>query len=134
MATIRSNLDGLMQTFSRPGIEGVPSFTIDAETAYPPLINGPAFTRRATEVLRASFPNVDDEMEPNLGAEDFACYLEKVPGLFMFLGGGNPERGITAMNHSDRFDMDEAVLGTGIKALLTLTTDFLSNFESYLGK
>ena len=134
MATIRSNLDGLMQTFSRPGIEGVPSFTLDAEAAYPPLVNDPAFTRRATEVLRASFPNVDDDMEPNLGAEDFARYLEKVPGMFMFLGGGNPERGITAMNHSDRFDMDEAVLGTGIKALLTLTTDFLSNSESYRGK
>ncbi len=134
MATIRSNLDGLMQTFSRPGIEGVPSFTLDAEAAYPPLVNDPAFTRRATEVLRASFPNVDDDMEPNLGAEDFARYLEKVPGMFMFLGGGNPERGITAMNHSDRFDMDEAVLGTGIKALLTLTTDFLSNSASYLGK
>jgi amidohydrolase len=132
-AAIRSNLDGLMQTFSRPGIEGVPSFTFDAESAYPPLVNGPAFTRRATEVLRASFPNVDDDMEPNLGAEDFACYLQQVPGLFMFLGGGNPELGITAMNHSDRFDMDEAVLGTGIKALLTLAFDFLQNREPYLG-
>jgi len=132
-AAIRSNLDGLMQTFSRPGIEGVPSFTFDAESAYPPLVNGPAFTRRATEVLRASFPNVDDDMEPNLGAEDFACYLQQVPGLFMFLGGGNPELGITAMTHSDRFDMDEAVLGTGIKALLTLAFDFLQNREPYLG-
>ena len=160
-AAIRSNLDGLMQTFSRengdctaansmlaPAVaqphcsEGlspfsrpphVPSYKLDAEAAYPPLVNDPAFTRRATQVLRASFPNVDDDMEPNLGAEDFACYLEKVPGLFMFLGGGNPERGITAMNHSDRFDMDEAVLGTGIKALLTLTTDFLQSPEPYLG-
>ncbi len=157
MATIRSNLDGLMQTFSRENGENgdctaansmscseglspfsrprqAPSYTFDAEPAYPPLVNDPAFTRRATEVLRASFPNVDDDMEPNLGAEDFACYLEKVPGMFMFLGGGNPERGITAMNHSDRFDMDEAVLATGVKALLTLTTDFLGNPESYLGK
>jgi metal-dependent amidase/aminoacylase/carboxypeptidase family protein len=73
-------------------------------------------------------------MQPNLGAEDFACYLQKVPGLFMFLGGGNPERGITAMNHSDRFDMDEAVLPTGVKALLTLATDFLDNPAPYLGR
>ena len=133
-AAIRSNLDSLMQAFSRPGIEGVPSYVLDAEPAYPPLLNDPAFTRRAAEVLRASFPNVDDDMEPNLGGEDFACYLQRVPGLFMFLGGGNPERGITAMNHSDRFDMDEAVLPTGIKALLTLTTDFLSSPAPYLGR
>jgi metal-dependent amidase/aminoacylase/carboxypeptidase family protein len=158
-ATIRANLEGLMQTFASDSVpsengdctamnpmscsEGlspfsrpphVPSYVLDAEPAYPPLVNDPAFTRRATEVLRAGFPDVDDDMEPNLGAEDFACYLQRVPGLFMFLGGGNPERGITAMNHSDRFDMDEAVLPTGIKALLTLTTDFLSNPAPYLGR
>jgi len=153
-ATIKANLDGLMLTFGRGNgdctaaspmscSEGqspfsrspyVPSYTLDTEPAYPPLVNEPAFTRRAAEVLKANFPDVDDDMEPNLGAEDFACYLERVPGLFMFLGGGNPERGITAMNHSDRFDMDEAVLPVGVKALLTLASDFLQNPEPYLGK
>jgi metal-dependent amidase/aminoacylase/carboxypeptidase family protein len=137
-ATIKSNLDGLMQAFGASLVPSpsspVPSYTFDAEPAYPPLVNDPIFTRRSAEVLKASFPDVDDDMDPNLGGEDFASYLQKVPGLFMFLGGGNPERGITAMNHSDRFDMDEAVLPTGIKALLTLTTDFLSNPAPYLGR
>jgi amidohydrolase len=159
-AAIRANLDGLMQTFAR-GENGdctaasptncseglspvfasgcvpspsVPSYILDAEPAYPPLVNNPAFTNRAAAALKQSFRDVDDDMEPNLGAEDFACYLEKVPGLFMFLGGGNPERGITAMNHSDRFDMDEAVLPIGIKALLTLSGDFLQNPGPFLGK
>jgi amidohydrolase len=112
----------------------IASYILDAEPAYPPLINNPAFTRRAAEVLKQNFDNVDDDMEPNLGAEDFACYLDRVPGLFMFLGGGNPARGITAMNHSDRFDMDEAVLPTGIKTMLTLATDFLSNPVPYLDR
>ena len=137
-ATIKANLDGLMQTFGASLVPSpsspVPSYTLDAEPAYPPLVNEPRFTRHAAEVLKANFPDVDDDMEPNLGAEDFACYLQKVPGLFMFLGGGNPERGITAMNHSDRFDMDEAVLPTGIKALLTLVTDFLRDPAPYLGR
>lgn len=148
-AAIRANLDGLMIAFNRENgdsppeqrIESAavqspfsPSYTLDAEPAYPPLVNEPGFTRHAAEVLKSNFPDVDDDMEPNLGAEDFACYLQKVPGMFMFLGGGNPERGIAAMNHSDRFDMDEAVLPTGIKALLTLTTDFLSNPAPYLNR
>ena len=151
---IKSNLDSLMCAFGRENGDctaanpmscskglspfsrspHVPSYTLDAEPAYQPLVNEPAFTRRAAEVLKASFPDVDDDMEPNLGGEDFACYLQRVPGLFMFLGGGNPERGITAMNHSDRFDMDEAVLPTGIKALLTLATDFLRDPAPYLGR
>ena len=138
LAAIKANLDGLMLSFGaslapRPP-SPVPSYTLDAEPAYPPLVNNPVFTRRAAEVLKAAFPDVDDDMEPNLGAEDFACYLEKVPGLFVFLGGGNQERGITAMNHSDRFDMDEAVLPTGVKALLTLATDFLHDPAPYLGE
>jgi amidohydrolase len=155
VSAIRANLDGLMQVFSR-GENGdctaansmscseglspfsrsscVPSYILDAEPAYPPLVNNPAFTKRAAEVLRQSFKDVDDDMEPNLGAEDFACYLERVPGLFMFLGGGNAERGITAMNHSDRFDMDEAVLPVGIAALLTVARDFLGNPGPYLSK
>jgi amidohydrolase len=148
---IRANLDGLMRTFSRENGPGaghdrnlevsdrvpspsVPSYTLDAEPAYPPLVNTPAFTKRAAEVLKQSFKDVDDDMEPNLGGEDFACYLERVPGLFMFLGGGNAKRGITAMNHSDRFDMDEAVLQVGIAALLTLTEEFNKNPKSFLGE
>jgi len=134
VSAIMANLEGLMRAFAKPDISGLPAYRLDAEAAYPPLVNDPAFTRRAAEVLKTHFPDVNDDMEPNLGAEDFACYLQKVPGLFMFLGGGNPERGITAMNHSDRFDMDEDALPTGIKALLTLTCDFLENPEPYLRK
>jgi amidohydrolase len=137
-ATIKSNLDGLMLSFGsslapRPS-SPVPSYILEAEPAYPPLVNNPAFTRRTAEALKQNFQDVDDDMEPNLGGEDFACYLERVPGVFLFLGGGNAERGITAMNHSDRFDMDESALATGVKALLTLATDFLTGPESYLGK
>jgi amidohydrolase len=133
-AAVRANLDGLMAALAKPGIPGLPAYLLDAEPAYPPLVNNPAFTKRAAEVLKQSFRDVDDDMEPNLGAEDFACYLQKVPGLFMFLGGGNPGRGITAMNHSDRFDMDEAVLPVGVAALLTVASDFLQNPGPYLGK
>jgi amidohydrolase len=153
-AAIKSNLDGLMLAFGRENgdctaansmscSEGlspfslsprIPSYTLDAEPAYPPLVNNPTFTRRTAEVLKQSFDNVDDDMEPNLGGEDFASYLERVPGVFLFLGGGNPERGITAMNHSDRFDMDEAVLPVGVKALITLATDFLTDPAPYLGR
>jgi amidohydrolase len=134
VSAIKANLEGLMRAFAKSDIPGLPQYVLDAEPAYPPLVNDPVFTRRAAEVLKAQFPDVDDDMEPNLGAEDFASYLQQVPGLFMFLGGGNPERGITAMNHSDRFDMDEDALPTGIKALLTLTCDFLENPEPYLRK
>lgn len=49
-----------------------------------------------------------------MGAEDFAYYLEKVPGTFYRLGIRNEAQGITADLHNDRFTIDEEALRTGI--------------------
>lgn len=45
-----------------------------------------------------------------MGGEDFAYYLEKVPGCFWFLNTQAPERGISFPNHNPRFDLDEGLL------------------------
>jgi amidohydrolase len=47
---------------------------------------------------------------PSMGGEDFAYYLQKVPGCFWFLNTQNPARGIRHPNHHPRFDLDEALL------------------------
>ncbi len=52
----------------------------------------------------------------NLGGEDFACYLESVPGCFL-RWGGRPEGGPIRPAHSGRFDFDERVLLVGAKSL-----------------
>jgi len=49
-----------------------------------------------------------------MGAEDFAYYLEKVPGTFYRLGIRNEKMGITADIHNDHFTIDEEALRTGI--------------------
>jgi amidohydrolase len=66
----------------------------------------------------------------NFGAEDFAYYLKEVSGLFMFLGTNNPGKGITAVNHSSRFDIDEDILEIGMRAMATLALDSLAREES----
>lgn len=50
----------------------------------------------------------------NMGVEDFAYYLEKIPGAFFNLGVRNETKGITASLHNDRFDIDEDGLVVGI--------------------
>ena len=62
---------------------------------------------------------------PQMGAEDFAMYQEKMPGLFFFLGVGNTEKKITAMIHTEYFDLDEAALPIGVRALAGVTLDYL---------
>lgn len=62
---------------------------------------------------------------PQMGAEDFALYQQKIPGVFFFLGVGNAERKISAMIHTEYFDMDEAALPIGVRALAGITLDHM---------
>lgn len=62
---------------------------------------------------------------PQMGAEDFALYQQKMPGLYFFLGVGNTARNITAMIHTEYFDMDEAALPIGVRALASVTLEYL---------
>lgn len=52
-------------------------------------------------------------IDPSLGAEDFSCYQEKIPGLFLFLGAGGG-RNIAPL-HNNRFDFDEDALLYGVE-------------------
>lgn len=54
----------------------------------------------------------------NMGVEDFAYYVEKVPGAFFNLGVKNEALGITAPLHNDKFDLDESSLVVGVKLQL----------------
>lgn len=68
-------------------------------------------------------------MEKQMGAEDFSVYLEKVPGLFVFLGTRNEEKGITSNHHSVDFDIDEDVLPDGTALHVQFAIDFLKNHK-----
>lgn len=57
---------------------------------------------------------VFEKKVPNMGVEDFAYYLEKVPGAFFHLGVGNQQKNITAPGHNKYFDIDENALILGV--------------------
>lgn len=48
--------------------------------------------------------------KPTMGSEDFGLFLERAPGCFYSFGVGNPQKGITAPGHNDRFNIDEDAL------------------------
>ncbi len=51
---------------------------------------------------------------PDMGGEDFAYYVDKVPGTFFWVGGGNPEINAVYPHHHPKFDVDEkSMLNTG---------------------
>jgi amidohydrolase len=65
---------------------------------------------------------------PKLTAsEDFSEFAKKVPGMFFFLGSSTPGKEKTAApNHSPSFEIDEASLAVGARAMTALALDFLA--------
>ncbi len=60
------------------------------------------------------------------GAEDFAFYQEKIPGLFFFLGI-TPPGTKPVPNHSPYFLVDESALIVGVRTMANLAVDFLAS-------
>lgn len=93
---------------------------------YPAVINHPDETallvKSAKQVVG---PEQTINIEPSMGGEDFAYYLQKVPGTFFFTGAGNAEKGITYPHHHGKFDVDEQAMLIAAKVLLTVTLDYL---------
>ncbi len=87
---------------------------------YPVLKNHPAVNRRFEHNWKLLFKSPVQETELVLGGEDFACYLEKVPGAMFRLGIRNPKIAADKPWHSDKFKADEESLRFGA-ALLAMT-------------
>jgi amidohydrolase len=104
------------------------TFKYDYQRGYPAVWNHPDETRRVEKLTKTI---VGDEkvkqMKPIMGGEDFSYYLQKVPGTFFFVGGGNPEIGATYPHHHPMFDVDErSMLITG-KIFISSVLHYLSN-------
>jgi len=74
------------------------------EVGYPPTVNDAAATEFAVAVASdvAGPAAVTGDATREMGAEDFAYFLEKCPGAYLFLGNGDS----AGVHHSD-FDFDD---------------------------
>jgi amidohydrolase len=92
----------------------------------PPTMNDAALARASVPALERVFGQDQvREVPPQMGAEDFAHYAERIPGLYVKLGVRNAARGIVAPIHTEDFDLDESVLPLGVRAMATLVWDYL---------
>jgi amidohydrolase len=93
----------------------------------PVTLNDPALARASVPSLRRACGTGNVlEVAPQMGAEDFAHYARKVPGFYVKIGVRNGKRGVTAMIHTEDFDLDEASLPFGVRALATVLWDFMA--------
>ena len=95
---------------------------------YPPTVNdATAFGHVARQAKQAFGPAAFvPAARPAMGGEDFAYYLEQIPGCFFLVGlqhQNKPHPGL----HSDRFDFTDAALATG----MTMFTNLVMNFPKW---
>ncbi|MYM40394.1 M20 aminoacylase family protein [Duganella qianjiadongensis] len=104
-----ANLVGTVRTFTQPVLDMIEqrmgevarhtaaAFGAEVDFKfrrnYPPLVNHAEQTRFAVEVMKevVGAENVDDQVEPTMGAEDFAFFLQAKPGCYVFIGNGEGE-------------------------------------------
>jgi amidohydrolase len=88
---------------------------------YPPLVNHAAETKFAVEVMKSvvGADNVDDNVEPTMGAEDFAFFLQAKPGCYVFIGNGEGDHrdgghGLgPCVLHNGSYDFNDHLLPIG---------------------
>lgn len=68
---------------------------------------------RNAAISETTIEKVVELKEPTMGVEDFAFFLEKVPGAFFFLGSGFRGRENSGI-HTGTFEVNEKCIRTGI--------------------
>jgi hippurate hydrolase len=95
---------------------------------YPVTVNDAGFAGFAQQVAgelvgdRAVIPM----RSPIMGAEDFSYILQRLPGAMVFLGV-RPPSGEPAPLHSNRMQLDEAALATGVALHAAVATRWLAS-------
>jgi len=102
-------------------------YELSYNRGYPVLRNDEEKTKKLLSIAKKIFTNVEVMDNPTMGGEDFAYYLQKVPGAFAFIGAGNKKKGISSKLHTPDFTIDENALPLGVALLYSLANEKINN-------
>jgi amidohydrolase len=85
---------------------------LNVSAVTPAVINDPLAAGAVKRAAQALLPDheLDDQGRFTMGAEDFAFYLQKIPGAFFFVGSTNAQKGLIYGHHHPKFDFDESAM------------------------
>lgn len=98
-----------------------------SETRYPPLYNDETMTDFVRETARAVLgeESVIEQPYPYMGAEDFAFYLQKTPGTFIWLGvNPNPEEPYPSL-HNPKYNFSDEAIGPAVRLMSNIVLRYL---------
>ncbi|MCK6472671.1 MAG: amidohydrolase [Planctomycetes bacterium] len=95
---------------------------LDYMRGTPVLVNAASSIGRMGGAFR-KLGGRETEISPTMGSEDFACYLERLPGCFAFLGAGDGSPDTAQCFHHPRYNIDEKALAWGTALFVQLVLD-----------
>jgi amidohydrolase len=97
------------------------------EKGYPPVINDENMTDFVLDVARKTLGEEKIKaIDPVMGGEDFAYFLQKVPGAFFFFGMGD---GMEFPHHHPAFDIDEKALPQATLLMTNIALEYLRKID-----
>jgi len=93
---------------------------------YPPTINSKKESEFAANVAKKVFGDsqVDTDIDPSMGGEDFSYLLEKKPGAYLYIGQGDDNH--KAHLHTTKYDFNDNLLPIGVNYWVELVKVFFS--------
>jgi len=102
------------------------SVEFDLTNKYPPTINSKKESEFAASVSKELFgdENVNTEIEPSMGGEDFSYLLEKKPGSYLYIGQGDKDH--KAHLHTTKYDFNDNLLPLGANFWVNLVKKYFN--------
>ena len=125
---LRERMPGRMEAVASGVAKGMRGdANLDYTFSYPVTVNDKGAAGYALGVAEELFgeQSVQELPNPSMTAEDFAFFLEKVPGAFIWLGVGEDVSGL----HTPQFAFDEEVLPRGSALLAALALEASQHFS-----
>ena len=93
---------------------------------YPPTINSKKESEFASNVAKKVFGDtqVNTDIDPSMGGEDFSYLLEKKPGAYLYIGQGDDNH--KAHLHTTKYDFNDNLLPVGVNYWVELVKEFFS--------
>ncbi|MEW6456765.1 MAG: M20 family metallopeptidase [Acidobacteriota bacterium] len=92
----------------------------------PMLYNNPELTEWAAGIARNIIGEKNViQLKPQLGAEDFSFFAQKIPGVLFWLGVRNEKKGYIYPLHTSKFIAEEDSIFIGIKLMSNFVINYL---------
>lgn len=103
---------------------------LEMDWGAPPVVNDEEMAVFAADCAKEMIGEdmvITSVEHPNMGGEDFAYFLGKAPGAFMFLSSVNPEKvpGSDIAHHNSKFTVDEDVFWEGAAVFVHIAEKYL---------